>query len=73
VTSDNRIVLDAPLVECTGPLITGTNPAYDQYATFNGTIRATVDVLGGPDEISLVHHVHDGVTPGSGNTGEPNP
>jgi len=73
ITSDARIVLDAPLIECTGPIVTGTNPAYGQYATFNGTMSATVDVLGGPDAISLVTHTHDGVVPGGGNTGEPNP
>lgn len=36
-------------------------------------IKCTGDVLAGDDEISLVHHVHDGVQSGGSNTGEPVP
>jgi hypothetical protein len=38
-----------------------------------GTITATVDVIGGPDSISLSTHEHSGVTPGGGVTGPPVP
>lgn len=71
ITSDNKIVLDAPLVECTGPIITGTNPAYDQYATINGTLSATVDIIVDDGNISLKTHVHSGVDPGPGESGPP--
>ncbi|WP_456390241.1 phage baseplate assembly protein V [Profundibacter sp.] len=37
---------------------------------FNGDIEVTGDVIA--SGISLVHHTHDGVEPGPGNTGEPN-
>lgn len=73
ITSDSTVVIDAPLTECTGQLITGTNPAYPQLATFNGNIRVTGDVVGeyGTGDISLNTHVHSGVQPGGGNTGQP--
>lgn len=75
ITSDQKIVIDAPLTEFTGAIVTGTNESYDNYAEFNGTIRAKEDVIAGygAEDISLLHHTHDGVEPGGGNTGEPNP
>lgn len=36
----------------------------------NGTIEVTVDVIAAG--VSLVHHTHKDVTPGMGDTGEPN-
>ncbi len=36
-------------------------------------VKVSGDVLAGDDEISLVHHVHDGVQSGGSNTGEPVP
>ncbi len=48
-----------------------TIDAPNTYVT--GTLHVAVDVLSGPDAISSVHHVHDGVTPGGGDTGEPVP
>jgi hypothetical protein len=38
-------------------------------ADFNGTIRATVDVIGGG--VSLIGHPHDNVQPGGGQSGKP--
>lgn len=42
--------------------------------TFSGTSKVTVpngDVLAGPSNVSLLNHVHSGVTTGSGDTGAP--
>lgn len=76
ITSDTRVIIDAPITEFTGAIINGTNPAYDDYAEFAGNIRARQDVIAqydvGGGEVSLLHHTHDGVQTGGGNTGEPN-
>lgn len=64
ITSDAHIILDAPLVTVTGDMDS-------QSISSTGTIRATVDVIAGGNEVSLVHHVHGGVLPGGGDTGEP--
>jgi phage gp45-like len=57
VTAGTKLRIDAPLVELTGDM------------TVAGTVTASVDVVGGG--VSLKHHVHGGVDPGGGNTGEP--
>ena len=57
VTASTKVVLDTPLVECTGNV------------TVAGTVTAGVDVVA--DGISLVGHVHGGVDTGVGNTGAP--
>lgn len=39
----------------------------------DGTVTVTGDVVAGPDAISLINHVHGGVTAGPVNTGAPVP
>lgn len=75
ITSDTRVVIDAPITEFTGEIIAGTNPSYGDTATFNGNIRTLLDVVAGfgGDDISLLTHTHSGITPGGGNTGQPVP
>jgi len=68
IKATQKIVLDAPLIECHGNL-TQTGHA-GQTATFIGGIHN----IGGDitsDNISLVHHVHPGVSRGSSRTDEP--
>ncbi len=76
ITSDNKIILDAPLTECTGEFISGTNPGYTQTATFYGNINTQLDVTaaggGVGTPVSLHAHTHNGVQTGGGNTGAPN-
>ncbi|GCL64308.1 phage baseplate assembly protein V [Pseudaquabacterium pictum] len=57
VTAATKVVLDTPLVQCTGDV------------TVAGTVTAGVDVVA--DGISLVGHRHGGVDTGVGNTGVP--
>ena len=57
VTASTKVVLDTPLVECTGDVAVA------------GTVTAGVDVVAAG--ISLVGHVHGGVDTGAGNTGVP--
>lgn len=63
-----QILIDSPIIQVTGNFAqTGTK---GQHSTFSGNIVTTGgDVVA--DDISLQNHVHKGVTPGSGNTGEP--
>jgi hypothetical protein len=67
ITSNARIILDAPVVEMTGVFETGTNVGYGGNGTINGTLNATVDVTAAG--ISLVNHVHTEVSTGLSNTG----
>lgn len=68
VKATKKIVLDAPLIEIHGNL-TQTGKA-GQTATFIGGINNTGgDIVS--DGISLVHHVHPGVSRGSSKTDEP--
>lgn len=64
ITSDTRIVIDAPITEFSGS------------AQFSGNITTTGDVIAKyqvtGEEVSLLHHTHNGVMPGGGDTGEPN-
>ena len=66
-----QIVLDSPLTTITGQLVSGTNGAYTQTATFNGTITTTGDVIA--QTVSLHGHIHSGVQTGGGSTGVPTP
>lgn len=74
ITSDQDIILDAPLVTITGDLITGTDTGGLGTATFNGTVRVTEDVIGDydGDSISLNDHVHINAG-GTGDSGPPKP
>lgn len=69
IKASTKVTIDCPLTEITGELVTGTDAG--QSATFGGNIFTPADVLAGT--ISLKDHVHDGVQPGGGNTGEPVP
>lgn len=65
----DHIVIDTPLTTFTGAILSdGSRGTGD--ATFDGTLRATVDVIATNNNISLVHHRHSGVTTGGGNTGQ---
>lgn len=57
VTASTKVVLDTPLVQCTGNV------------TVAGTLTAGVDTVA--DGVSLVGHVHSGVAAGTVNTGAP--
>jgi len=70
ITSDQRVIVDAPLTEFTGAIIWGTNPEYEDTITGIGNIITTGDVIA--QDISLVTHTHGGVQTGAGNTAEPN-
>ena len=79
ITAPGDVTITAPLtkivgnLELSGVLTTGTGGAG------GGTINGNLHIIGGldttldvvADTISLQEHVHDGVTPGGGNTGEP--
>ena len=70
VKAPTKILLDTPLVECTGVMhvINENNEATS--CNFAGDIHVTAgDVTA--DGISLKHHTHPGVQPGGGNTGQP--
>lgn len=74
ITSDSKVVIDAPLTEFTGAIINGTNPAYDDYAEFGGSVRAIGEVTAkfGTDDIALSTHVHVN-SGGTGDSGQPKP
>lgn len=57
VTASTKVVLDTPLVHCTGNV------------QVDGTLTASTDVIGGGKHLKT--HVHSGVTIGGGNTGAP--
>jgi phage baseplate assembly protein V len=81
VNAPGDVTITAPLtkivgnLELSGVLTTGTG------AGGGGTIHGDLHIIGGldttldvvADTISLQEHIHDGVQPGSGNTGEPVP
>jgi phage baseplate assembly protein V len=81
VNAPGDVTITAPLtkiignLELTGVLTTGTG------AGGGGTINGDLHIIGGldttldvvADTISLQEHVHDGVSPGPGNTGKPVP
>ena len=71
LNATEKVLIDTPLTEITGQLISGTNSGYTQTASFNGNITTTADVIA--DTISLRTHVHNGVQTGAGDTGEPVP
>lgn len=63
VTSPIRVVVDAPTARFTGDL------DVDGSVTVGDTLTAATDVIGG--DVSLVEHVHGGVTSGGSNTSPP--
>lgn len=58
-----QVIINAPETRCTG------NLTVDQDITVLGGVNAAVDVTAAG--VSLVNHVHNGVVPGSSNTGAP--
>lgn len=66
----DNIVIDTPLTTFTGDIETDGSRG-DGDATFNGTLRAKIDVIATDDDISLVEHIHSGVQSGGSNTGPP--
>lgn len=70
ITSADLIILSAPEIQITGALVGGSG------ASFTGTITSENDVIAksgvSGETVSLLTHTHTGVTPGGGNTGEPN-
>jgi len=70
VTADSRITLDAPVVEVTGILQqTGDNGGGS--SSFRGGFTNTGGQITS-NGVTLETHTHNGVQPGSGNTGGPN-
>lgn len=74
ITSDQEIILDAPLVTITGDLDSGVDTGGSGTATFHGSILADGDVRGDVDgdDISLNTHVHINGG-GTGDSGPPKP
>jgi len=65
-----HVVIDSPLTTCTGAFEAGTRVDYDHSANFHGDIITDHDVIASTTRLHT--HTHNGVTTGSGNTGEPN-
>lgn len=63
------IILRRTGIEIAGHLTLSGNLTLTGDIILNGTLTGTGDVIA--SGVSLVHHVHDGVTPGGGVTGEP--
>lgn len=63
------ITLDAPETVITGSLSVANEGGAAKTATFTGTIKATVDVIG--NNVSLKNHQHTGVQGGGGTSGTP--
>lgn len=74
ITSDNQITLDAPVTYITGALEQGTGDGGGD-AHFTGNVQIDQNLHTDGDTvagvISLKTHVHNGVQPGGGNTGQP--
>ena len=67
LTATGNVTATAAAFHLTGPTtITGD-------ATIDGALTVTGDIIGATTTISLQHHKHLGVQPGSGLTGEPQP
>ena len=78
VEAPKGILFDTPQVEFTGTFITGTVRKYGQQgggSTMDGSLHTTQDIKSDTDvqaqSVSLYDHVHTGVTPGDGNTADP--
>jgi hypothetical protein len=73
VVAPTQINLDTPIVHITGIVNIDNENAETSACNIEGDIRVNGDVVGDSSgaEISLNHHVHDGVQTGGGNTGEP--
>lgn len=69
VKAPTLITLDAPETILTGSLSVQNTGGATKTATFNGTIKATVDMIA--NNVSLKNHMHTGVTGGSGTSGTP--
>lgn len=65
IESDTAVTVKAPQVT-----IDAAETTIKGHVTVEGSITTTGDVTA--DGISLISHTHSGVTPGGGNTGEPN-
>lgn len=75
VTAPNGVTVDTPIatftkdVEIDGILIVNNVNSQATPCTINGNISTNGDVIA--SSISLVNHVHSGVTTGGGDTGKP--
>ena len=74
ITSTNKIILDAPLIEITGELDSGTDSG--GLAHFSGSVQVDGNIHSNGDatagSISLEHHIHS-ASGGTGNGGPPVP
>lgn len=68
IVSPTRILLEAPAIDMRGPE-GGTLVTVTGSANVSGRVDATGGVTGA--DIVLETHIHSGVQPGSGNTGQP--
>lgn len=66
-----EILADTPTFTITGILNVQNVNGVSTASTINGSIHTTGDVIA--NTVSLEHHVHSGVMPGGGNTGQPVP
>lgn len=69
LNASEKITLNTPIVEISGTLHVLNSEGAPAPCQVSGDITTNGDVIA--SGVSLVHHVHDGVTTGSGNTGEP--
>jgi phage baseplate assembly protein V len=73
ITTPYDVEITCSKLVLTGDLeVTGSIDSLDSINA-TGSIASQTDVTAGPLNISLVTHLHSGVTPGSGVTGPPTP
>ena len=74
ITSDQEIILDAPLTRITGDLVSGEDTGGAGTMTFSGEIQVSGDVIASyaDEDISLKDHVHINAG-GTGDSGPPKP
>ncbi|AWJ93328.1 hypothetical protein Sp245p_26260 (plasmid) [Azospirillum baldaniorum] len=75
VKAPTRIVLDSPDVTISGRLSILNSEGHAAPCAIAGAVYATGDVVAGAGgaSVSLQHHIHGGVQPGSGSTAAPTP
>lgn len=73
IVAETKVTMMTPNVEITGRLSVLNVDGVSQPCVINGDIITNGDVIAGPNEISLVGHVHSGVQGGSSNTNPPVP
>ena len=71
VKAPQKVVIDTPMLEVTGAMSVQNSQGAATACAFGGKIAAAGDVVAGT--VSVQHHVHSNVQPGSGSSGQPVP